>query len=104
MAASDNTDKIINYAGDFRVKRINIISYRPAEGSEKAFRFDVLNQCMMVQLVEDITMPAITGSLDIADGQDIRTLLPITGNERLEYQVVRQDNRFIDYISQVEKQ
>tara|TARA_A100001015_G_scaffold35904_1_gene39628 strand:+ start:299 stop:1753 length:1455 start_codon:yes stop_codon:yes gene_type:complete len=84
MAASDNTDKIINYAGDFRAKLINIISYRPAEGSEKAFRFDVLNQCMMIQLVEDITMPAITGSLDIADGQDIRTLLPITGNERLE--------------------
>ena len=48
MAASDNQDNIINYAGDFRPKLINIISYRPAEGSEKAFRFDVLNQCMMI--------------------------------------------------------
>ena len=34
MAASDNQDNIINYAGDFRVKVVNILSYRKAEGSE----------------------------------------------------------------------
>ena len=35
-------------------------------------------------MVEDVTMPVVTGSLDVADGQDFRTLLPLTGNEKLE--------------------
>ena len=98
MAASDNQDNIINYAGDFRIKKVNIISYRPAEGSEKAFRFDILNQTLMLQIVEDVTMPSLTGSIDVADGQDIRTLLPITGNERLELHVFTPGQQQIKFI------
>jgi len=87
MAASDNTDKIINYAGDFRLKTCNIISFRKAEGSELAFRVNLLPQTMTINLVEDVTMPCINGSIDVADGQDFRTMLPLTGNERLELHV-----------------
>ena len=87
MAASDNQDNIINYAGDFRVKVVNILSYRKAEGSEKAFRVNLIPQTMAVNLVEDVTMPVITGSIDVADGQDFRTLLPLTGNEKLELHI-----------------
>ena len=87
MAASDNQDNIINYAGDFRIKVINILSYRVAEGSEKAFRFNILPQTLTLNLVEDVTMPVMTGSIDVADGQDIRTLLPLTGMEKLELHV-----------------
>ena len=32
-------------------------------------------------------MPVMTGSIDVADGQDIRTLLPLTGMEKLELHV-----------------
>lgn len=87
MAASDNQDNIINYAGDFRIKVVNILSYRVAEGSEKAFRFNILPQTLTLNLVEDVTMPVMTGSIDVADGQDIRTLLPLTGMEKLELHV-----------------
>lgn len=87
MAASDNTDNIINYAGDFRLKTCNIISFRKAEGSELAFRVNLLPQTMTINLVEDVTMPCINGSIDVADGQDFRTMLPLTGNERLELHV-----------------
>ena len=75
---SDNQDNIINYAGDFRVKVVNILSYRKAEGSEKAFhcQSNTTNNDR-VNMVEDVTMPVITGSLDVADGQDFRTLLPL---------------------------
>ena len=85
--ASDNQDNIINYAGDFRIKVVNILSYRVAEGSEKAFRFNILPQTLTLNLVEDVTMPVMTGSIDVADGQDIRTLLPLTGMEKLELHV-----------------
>ena len=87
MAASDNQDNIINYAGDFRLKTCNIISFRKAEGSEKAFRANILPQTMTVSLLEDVTMPCINGSIDVADGQDFRTMLPLTGNERIELHV-----------------
>ena len=35
MAASDNRDNIIDYAGDFRLKACTIISYRKSPTSEK---------------------------------------------------------------------
>ena len=84
MADTENFDNIIGYAGDFRLKVCRAISYKEAEGSEKAFRVNLLPQAMTISLVEDVTMPVMTGHVDVADGQDIRTLLPLTGNERLE--------------------
>ena len=44
MAASDNRDKIIDYAGDFRLKACTIISYRKSPKSEKATRQNILPQ------------------------------------------------------------
>ena len=49
-------------------------------------------------MVEDVTMPVITGSLDVADGQDFRTLLPLTGNEKLELHLFTPGQREIQYI------
>ena len=98
MAASDNQDNIINYAGDFRIKVVNILSYRKAEGSEKAFRVNLIPQTMTINMVEDVTMPVVTGSLDVADGQDFRTLLPLTGNEKLELHLFTPGQREIQYI------
>lgn len=98
MAASDNQDNIINYAGDFRLKTCNIISFRKAEGSEKAFRVNIQPQTMNITLVEDVTMPCINGSIDVADGQDFRTMLPLTGNERLELHVFTPGQREIKYM------
>ena len=42
----------------------------------------------------------VTGSLDVADGQDFRTLLPLTGNEKLELHYhlhqVREEIQYIE--------
>ena len=77
MAATDTNDNIINYAGDFRIKVCRIISYRKAEGTELAFRVSILPQTLTISLVEDITSPTMSGHIDVADAQDIRTLLPL---------------------------
>ena len=87
MAASDNRDNIIDYAGDFRLKACNIISYRKANNSEKAVRQNILPQVLAITLVESVTMPMITGTVDVNDGVDFRTMLPITGMEKLELHV-----------------
>lgn len=87
MAFADNNDKNLNFAGDFRIKKCTIISYRKAPDSNLAFRVNVLPQLLSLSLVEDITSPVITGEIDLADTNDIRTLLPLTGMERLELHV-----------------
>jgi len=97
MAFADNNDKNLNFAGDFRIKKCTIISYRKAPESEKAFRVNVLPQLLSFSLVEDITSPVITGEIDLADTNDIRTLLPLTGMERLELHVYTPNQDEIDF-------
>jgi len=97
MAAADNNDNIINYAGDFRIKHCTIISYRKSPDSNLAFRVNVLPQLMTLSLVEDITSPVLTGEIDLADTNDIRTLLPLTGFERLELRIFTPGQDEIDF-------
>jgi len=101
MAASDNRDKIIDYAGDFRLKACTIISYRKSPNSEKATRQNILPQVMNITLVEDVTMPVITGTVDVSDGVDFRTMLPITGMEKLELHVFTPGQNEIKYLEGV---
>ena len=101
MAASDNKDNIIDYAGDFRLKACTIISYRKAPGSEKASRVNILPQVMNISLVEDVTMPVLTGTVDVSDGVDFRTMLPITGMEKLELHVFTPGQSEIKYLEGV---
>ena len=83
MAINDKNR--VDYAGDFRVDVCNIISYRKSdEDNSKAFRYNIKPQLLSFTLAEDITNPSIMGELMIADAQDIRTVLPLTGMERLE--------------------
>src|SRR6056300_1381404 len=97
MEAPDNNDNIINFAGDFRIKRCTIISYRKAPDSDQAFRVNVLPQLLNLSFVEDLTSPVITGEIDLADTNDIRTLLPLTGMERLELKVFTPGQDEINY-------
>ena len=101
MAVSDNHDNIINYAGDFRLKACTIISYRKAGNSEKATRQNILPQAIAITLVEDLTMPVLTGTVDVTDGVDFRTTLPITGMEKLELHVFTPGQREIKYLEGV---
>lgn len=83
MAINDKNR--VDYAGDFRIDVCNIISYRKSdEDNSKAFRYNIKPQLLSFTLAEDITNPSIMGELMIADAQDIRTVLPLTGMERLE--------------------
>jgi len=101
MAVSDNNDNIINYAGDFRLKACTIISYRKAGNSDKAIRQNILPQTVAVSLVEDITMPLLTGTIDVSDGVDFRTTLPITGMEKLELHVFTPGQNGIKFLEGV---
>lgn len=98
MAASDNQDNILDYAGAFKLKTCNILSYRKSNNSEKAVRQNILPQLLNLSLVEDVTQPCLSGHVDVNDGIDFRTMLPITGMEKLELRVFTPGQEEIKFI------
>ena len=85
MASVNEDRELLRYAGDFRLELLNIISYRTdPDNATESLRINILPQLMNLSIVEDISMECITGEIDLADAQDIRTVLPLTGLERLE--------------------
>ena len=81
-----NDDKnIIKYAGDYNLDVCTIVSYKKSvDHADQCIRYNILPQVMSLSLVEDISLQVITGEINVADAQDIRTVMPITGMERLE--------------------
>jgi len=80
----DNKDTL-KFAGDFKLDVCTLVSYRKsAEAQDQSVRVNILPQVMSITYVEDITLQCITGEIVLADVQDIRTSLPLTGMERLE--------------------
>ena len=81
-----NEDKdTIKFAGDYNLDVCTIVSYKKSvDNADQCIRYNILPQVMSLSLVEDISLQVITGEINVADAQDIRTLLPLTGMERLE--------------------
>jgi hypothetical protein len=81
-----NEDKdSLKFAGDYNLDVCTIISYRKSpDQANELVRFNILPQVMSLSLVEDVTLQCITGEINVADAQDLRTVLPLTGLERLE--------------------
>ena len=80
----DNKDTL-KFAGDYQLDVCTLVSYRKAaDAQDQAVRVNVLPQVLTISYVEDITLQCISGEIVLADVQDIRTSLPLTGMERLE--------------------
>src|SRR5210317_2579735 len=85
MAHINEDKESLKFAGDYNLDVCTIVSYRKSpDQANEVVRFNILPQVMSVTLVEDITLQCITGEINVADAQDIRTILPLTGLERLE--------------------
>jgi hypothetical protein len=70
-------------AGDYKLQACEIISYRiSAEGGP--FRMDIKPILISIQLEENLFHNSIIGKIQVEDAQDVRTILPITGLERLQ--------------------
>lgn len=79
-----NNPNIIEQAGDFNLNKVNLISYR-FDGEEGApYEIDIKPITVNIQVVEDIHKACLMGNITVYDSQDVRTVLPITGLEKLE--------------------
>ena len=72
---------ILDRPGKYNLSELNIISYQQVDNQPRFI--DIKGITLTLSLTEDIFSNNIMGSIIVYDTQDIRTMLPITGLERL---------------------
>ena len=73
-------------AGDYNLDVAEILSYKiagGAPGSQQPYRVDIKSIITQIDIQEDIFRHSMVGRIQVYDTQDVRTLLPIVGLERL---------------------
>ena len=81
--AINRTKDTLEQAGDYQFPVCEIISYRIHGEEQQPYRQDIRQLVITCELTEDIYSNNMVGALTVFDSQDIRTMLPITGLERL---------------------
>ena len=84
MADIDNSPNIITEAGDYNLEKISIVSYRKSDELGAPYEMNIKPITTSIELTESIFSGFMVGSVTVFDSQDIRTVLPITGLDRLE--------------------
>jgi len=80
MAQTDRD--VFDKVGQYNLTELDIISYRFADDSLPR-RIDIRGILYNFEIAEDILLNNIVGSAIVYDMQDIRSILPIIGLERL---------------------
>ena len=80
---ADLEKNILDRAGKYNLSELSIISYRQDKEESKPKFIDIKGITLTMSITEDIFSNNIMGSIIVYDTQDIRTMLPITGLERL---------------------
>src|SRR6056300_1886591 len=74
---------ILDKVGKYNLSELAIISYRQDKDESKPKFIDIKGITMSLSITEDIFSHNLVGSVIVYDLQDIRTILPLTGLERL---------------------
>ena len=72
---------ILDRAGKYNLSELSIISYQQVDNKPRFI--DIKGITLTLSITEDILSNNLMGSIIVYDTQDIRTMLPITGLERL---------------------
>ena len=79
---------ILGKAGDYNLETCEIVSYRLAENNLPR-TIDIKLITGSIELTENIFDTCMVGKLQVYDSQDVRTILPITGMDKLNLKLVR---------------
>ena len=74
---------ILDKVGKYNLSELAIISYRQDKDESKPKFIDIKGITMSLSITEDVFSHNLVGSVIVYDLQDIRTILPLTGLERL---------------------
>ncbi len=93
----EQTDRdVFDKVGQYNLSEIAIISYRFAEDS-KPRRIDISGILYNFEIAEDIFLNNVVGSVIVYDMQDIRSIMPMVGLERLSLKFNSPGMRGYDY-------
>ena len=81
---SRNNPNLIEQAGDFNLNTATILSYRKNSEEGVLYEMDIKPSIVTIEITEDIFSNVIVGNIVVYDSQDVRSVLPITGLEKLE--------------------
>ena len=84
MANINETPNVIAQAGDYNLEKISIVSYRKSDELGGPYEMNIKPITTTIELTESIFSGFMVGSVTVFDSQDVRTILPITGLDRLE--------------------
>ena len=84
MADRTDNPNIIQKVGDYNLNKVRILSYRKNEEEGTLYEMDIKPITVTIELTEDIFTGFMQGSVIVYDSQDVRSILPITGLEKLE--------------------
>ena len=80
--ANTNRRHTLDQAGEYTLDRCEIVSYKNAEDNRPR-TVDIKLITGSIELVENIYQSCMIGKIQVFDSNDIRTILPITGFEKL---------------------
>ena len=75
--------EILDKVGKYNLTTLDIISYRQQKDESAPKVIDIKGIADVVEITEDILTNTLSGSVIVYDQQDIRSILPLTGLERL---------------------
>ena len=76
---------ILDKVGKYNLSTLEIISYRQDKEESAPKTMDIRGITLTMSLTEDIFNNCLNGSVMVYDTQDVRSLLPLTGLERLAF-------------------
>ena len=76
---------ILDRVGKYNLSELSIISYRQQKDESLPKTMDIKGITLSMSITEDIFSNNINGSITVYDTQDIRSIFPLTGLERLSF-------------------
>ena len=74
---------ILDKVGKYNLQELSIISYSQDKEESKPKFIDIKGITLTLSITEDIFSNSLSGNVVVYDMQDIRTIFPLTGLERL---------------------
>ena len=84
---ADLEREILDKVGKYNLSELDIISYRQQKDESRPKTMDIKDITLTMSITEDIFSNCMNGSILVYDTQDVRSLLPLTGLERLSFKL-----------------
>ena len=83
-----NDSNVLDKVGKYNLSELSIISYRQDKEESKPKFIDIKGIMLSMTITEDIFNSNLSGACTVYDTQDVRTIFPLTGLERLSVKIL----------------